>query len=100
MIENQLSLWDVRQTTFGEYGGCYLHDEAMDVLTDRWQRLGGLKSEKLSSGVFEDLVFWGFADFLVESVGRVNQDGEFVCTGCRQWYRLGTGIREGVQIIA
>lgn len=97
-MDAQMSLWQATESAFTQYGGCYLHDEACIQLTDEWQRLGSLKSERLSPGVFEDLVFFGYADFLVEAIGQYDEDGQFKTRGCRQWYRRGTGTREEVRV--
>lgn len=97
-MSEQLTLWQATTSNFAPLGGCFLHDEAYELLTADWQRLGQLKSERLSPGVFDDLVSWGCADFLVEAIGRVNQEGQFRCFGCRQWYRLGTGVRDTVEV--
>ncbi len=97
-MEVQLNLWEAVESAFAQHNGCHLHDEAYSLLTNDWQRLLNLKTDHLSPGVFDDLVSFGVADFLVEAIGSINEDGIFKTRGCRQWYRLGTGMRASVEV--
>lgn len=97
-MKSQLSMWEAVESAFIQHGGCYLHDEAYSLLSQDWQRLMNLKSERLSPNAFEDLVYWGYADFLVEAVGAHDHEGNFKVRSCRQWYRIGTGLREEIEV--